>query len=66
VDGGSPKPLFMYVDTVCFKQGSHHTYGHVRCVFTVLTNPMYVYANPMYVYVCVFKAAQVENHRTLS
>jgi len=56
----------MYVDTVCFKQGSHHTYGHVRCVFTVLTNPMYVYANPMYVYVCVFKAAQVENHRTLS
>jgi len=24
-----------------FWQGNHHTYGHIRCVYTVLTNPIY-------------------------
>jgi len=24
-----------------FKQGNHHTYGHIRCVYTVLADPVY-------------------------
>jgi hypothetical protein len=27
----------------CFWQGNHHTYGHIRCVYTVLANPICVY-----------------------
>jgi len=23
----------------CVRQGNHHTYGHIRCVYTVLANP---------------------------
>ena len=25
-----------------FWQGNHHTYGHIRCVYTVLANPIYI------------------------
>jgi hypothetical protein len=25
-----------------FWQGNHHTYSHIRCVYTVLANPVYV------------------------
>ena len=24
-----------------FWQGIHHTYGHIRCAYTVLANPIY-------------------------
>ena len=27
-----------------FKQGNHHTYGHIRCRYTVLANPIYLAA----------------------
>jgi hypothetical protein len=35
--------MYLYVYTVYiryFKQGNHHTYGHIRCVCTVLANPI--------------------------
>ena len=34
-----------HIYTVCiryFWQGNHHIYGHIRCIYTVLANPMYV------------------------
>ena len=27
-----------------FKQGNHHTYGHIQCRYTVLANPTYILA----------------------
>jgi len=33
-----------HIFTVCiryFLQGNHHIYGHIRCVYMVLANPMY-------------------------
>jgi len=26
----------------CFWQGDHHIYGHIRCIYTVLANPIYM------------------------
>jgi hypothetical protein len=26
----------------CFWQGNHQIYGHIRCIYTVLANPMHV------------------------
>jgi hypothetical protein len=26
----------------CFWQGNHHTYGHIRCIYTVLANPTHI------------------------
>jgi len=34
-----------HIYTVCiryFWQGNHHIYGHIRCIYTVLANPIYV------------------------
>jgi len=28
----------MYIQYL--RQGNHHTYGHIRCVYTVLANPI--------------------------
>jgi hypothetical protein len=39
---GWARTIYLYVYTVYiryFKQGNHHTYGHTRCVYTVLANP---------------------------
>ena len=30
------------VYTRCFWQETHHTYGHIRCVYTVLANPTHL------------------------
>jgi len=33
-----------HIYTVCiryFWQGNHQIYGHIRCIYTVLANPMY-------------------------
>jgi len=39
---GWTRTVTLYVYTVYkryFKQGNHHAYGHIRCVYTVLANP---------------------------
>jgi len=39
---GLAKTIHTYVYTVYiryFEQGNHHTYGHIRCPYTVLANP---------------------------
>jgi len=39
---GLARTIHTYVCTVhirYFKQGNHHTYGHIRCAYTVLANP---------------------------
>jgi hypothetical protein len=39
---GLAKTIHTYVYTVYiryFWQGNHHTYGHIRCAYTVLSNP---------------------------
>ena len=30
------------VYTGCFGQGNHKIYGHVRCIYTVLANPIHI------------------------
>jgi len=38
---GLARAIHLYVYTVYiqyFWQGNHHTYGHIRCVYTVLAN----------------------------
>ena len=37
-----------------FGQGNHQIYGHIRCIYTVLANPTYVF-----MYLCVFVCACV-------
>ena len=32
------------VYTQCFWQGNHQIYGHIRCLYTGLANPIYVCA----------------------
>jgi len=29
----------------CFWQGNHHIYGHIRCIYTVLANPTYLWCH---------------------
>ena len=29
----------------CFWQGNHHTYGHIRCIYTLLANPTHLPAH---------------------
>ena len=39
---GWARTKYLYIYTVYIrysKQGNHHTYGHIRCVYTVLANP---------------------------
>jgi len=39
---GLARTIHIYVCTVyirCFRQRNHHTYGHIRCAYTVLANP---------------------------
>jgi len=35
----NPKKYTVYIRY--FWQGNHHTYGRIRCVYTVLANPMH-------------------------
>jgi hypothetical protein len=40
---GWARTIYLYVYTVCvryFKQENHHTYSYIRCVYTLLANPM--------------------------
>jgi hypothetical protein len=40
---GWARTPYLYLYTVYiryFKQGNHHTCGHIRCVYTVLANPI--------------------------
>ena len=42
---GWARTIYLYLYTVYiryFKQGNHHTYGHIRHVYTVLANPNYI------------------------
>jgi hypothetical protein len=42
---GWARTIYLDVFTVYiryFKQGNHHTYGHTRCVYTVLANPIHL------------------------
>ena len=37
--------MHLYVYTVYiryYRQGNHHTYGHIQCVYTVLANPRHM------------------------
>jgi len=47
----------MYGVYTVFSAGKHHTYGHIRCKYTVLANPMYAsglgYDVPRNVHVCM-------------
>jgi hypothetical protein len=41
---GWARTIYLYVYTVyirCLKQGNHHTYGHIRCVYRVLANTIH-------------------------
>jgi hypothetical protein len=34
----------------CFRQGNYQIYGHIRCIYTVLANPIYIYKK-IYIYI---------------
>ena len=44
---GLARTIHLYVYTVYiryFWQGTHHTYGHIRCRYTILANPIHVHS----------------------
>jgi len=48
---GWARTIYLYVYAVYiryFKQGNHHTYSHIRCVYTVLANPKEKYYSVRY------------------
>jgi len=58
-----------HIYTVCiqyFWQGIYHIYGHIRCIYTVLANPIYVgFLYVLFLYV-VFRSRQPRKQRTRS
>jgi len=35
-----------------FLAGNHHTYGHIRCIYTVLANPTYMHSRTTFLAHC--------------
>ena len=51
-----------------FWQGNHEIYSHIRCIYTILANPIYMHkctvlANPIYMHKCMVLANPIYMHR---
>jgi len=53
-----------------FWQGNHEIYSHIRCIYTILANPIYMHkctvlANPIYMHRCMVLANPIYMHRCM-